>query len=63
MLLEGYYSWPKLLNTFTIPFGRYPKNTLGSLPYIFKLGEVFHGPIKTYKQSNTLLGVFSNTMG
>jgi hypothetical protein len=28
-----------------------------------KLGRVFHNPIKTYKQKNTLLGVFSNHHG
>jgi len=36
-----------------------PKNTLGSITYILKLGKVFHNPTKTYKQSNTLLGVFN----
>jgi hypothetical protein len=33
-------------------------NTLGSITYLLKLGGVFHSPTKTYKQSNTLFGVF-----
>jgi hypothetical protein len=41
MILEGYSSWPKLFNTYVIPFARYPKNTLGSIPYLLKLGGVF----------------------
>jgi len=57
-LLDGYCSWPKLQNTFTIPFLGYPMNTLGSITYLLKLGGVFHSPTKTYKQSNTLFGVF-----
>jgi hypothetical protein len=28
-----------------------------------KLGGVFHNPIQTYKQSNTLLGVFNKHHG
>jgi len=63
MLLEGYCSWPKLFNTLTIPLSGYPKNTLGSITYFFKVGGVFHSPTKTYKQSNTLLGVFSKYHG
>jgi hypothetical protein len=41
----------------------YPKNTLGSISYILELGMVFHNLTKTYKQSNTLLGVFSKHYG
>ncbi len=41
----------------------YPKNTLGSITYILKLGRVFHSPTKTYKQSNTLLEVFNKHHG
>jgi hypothetical protein len=41
MLLEGYCSWPKLLNTYAIPFTRYLKNTSGSITYPLKLGGVF----------------------
>jgi hypothetical protein len=59
MLLEGYCSWPKLLNTLTIPLLGYPINTLGSITYFLKLGRIFHSPTKTYKQSNSLLGVFN----
>jgi hypothetical protein len=40
-LFEGYYSWPKLINTSVIPFAGYPINTLGSITYILKLGRVF----------------------
>jgi hypothetical protein len=58
-LLEGYYSWPKLLNTPTIPLLSYLRNTLDSITYLLKLGRVFHSPTKTYKQSNTLFGVFN----
>jgi hypothetical protein len=47
MLLEGYCSWPKLFNTFVIPFAGHPKNTLGSITYLLKLGEIFHDPTKT----------------
>jgi len=60
MILEGYCSWPKLLNTPTISLSSYPKNTLGSITYLLILGGV---PTKTYKQSNTLLGVFSKHHG
>jgi hypothetical protein len=52
-LLKGYYSWPKLFNTPTIPFTWYPINTLGSITYFLKLRRVFHNPTKTYKQSNS----------
>jgi hypothetical protein len=62
-LLGGHCSWPKLFNKLTIPFLGYPRNTLGSITYIMKLGRVFHSPTKTYKQKNTLLGVFSKHHG
>jgi hypothetical protein len=62
-LLEGYCSWSKLFNTPTIPLLGYLKNTLGSMTYLLKLGSVFHSLTKTYKQSNTLLGVFSKHHG
>jgi len=39
------------------------KNTLGSITYLLKLGRVFHILIKTYKQSNTLFGIFSKHYG
>jgi hypothetical protein len=45
-LLKGYYSCPKLLNTFTIPFAMYPKSTLGSITYLFKLGGILHNLTK-----------------
>jgi hypothetical protein len=41
-LLEGYCSSSKLHNTPAIPLISYPKNTLGSITYLFKLGEVMH---------------------
>jgi hypothetical protein len=47
MLFEGYYSWPKLFNTSTIPFIGYPKNTLGSITYILKLEGVLHSLTRT----------------
>jgi hypothetical protein len=62
-LLERYCSWPKLFNTLTIPFLGYSKNTLGSITYFLKLGKVFHSPAKTYKQSNTMFGVFNKHHG
>jgi hypothetical protein len=62
-LLEGYCSWPKLFNKLTIPLSSYPRNTLGSITYIMKLGGVFHNRTKTYKKKNTLLGVFSKYHG
>ncbi len=34
-LLEGYCSCPKRLNEHALPFSRYPKNRLGSIPYIW----------------------------
>jgi hypothetical protein len=62
-LLDGYCSLPKLLNTLIIPFSGYPKNTLGSITYLLKLRGVFHNPIKTYKQSNTMLRVSYKCFG
>jgi len=56
MLLEGYYSWSKLLNTLTIPLSNYPIITLGSIIYLLKLGGAFHSPTKTYKQAIPCLG-------
>jgi len=52
--LEGYYSCPKRLNEHAIPLARYPRNTLGSITYILKLGGILHNPTKTYKGCNTL---------
>jgi hypothetical protein len=63
ILLERYCSCTKLLNTPTIPLVGYPKNTLGSITYILKLGGVLHSPTKTYKESNTLLRVFKKHHG
>jgi hypothetical protein len=48
-LLEGYCSCPKLLNTPAIPLTMYPKNTLGSITYILKLGKILHSPTKNLK--------------
>jgi hypothetical protein len=62
-LLEMYCSCPKLFNTPIIPFVGYPKNTLGFITYIFKLEGVLHGPPKTYKESNTMFGVFNKHNG
>jgi hypothetical protein len=47
MFLEGYCSCPKLLNTPTLPLTWYPRNTLGSITYILKLGGILHSPPKT----------------
>jgi hypothetical protein len=59
----GLYYWraiaSKLHNTPTIPLKSCPINTLGSI----KRGGVLHSPTKTYKQNNTLLGVFSKHHG
>jgi hypothetical protein len=62
-LLERYCSCPKLFDTPTIPIVGYPKNTLGSITYILKLEDVLHGLPKTYKENNTLLGVFNKHHG
>jgi hypothetical protein len=53
-LLEGYCSCPKRLNEHAIPLARYPRNALGFITYILKLGRVLHSPTKTYKGCNTL---------
>jgi len=58
-LLEGYLSCPRLLNIPAIPFIGYHKNTLGFVTYLLILGGVLHSFTKTYKQNNTLFGVFS----
>jgi hypothetical protein len=66
MLFEEYCSWSKVFNTSAIPFASltgYPKNTLGSITYLLKLGGVFHNLTKTYKQTNTLLEIFSKHHG
>jgi hypothetical protein len=42
-------------------FVRYPGNALGSITYLFTLCGVLHNPIKTYKEINTLIGVFYKT--
>jgi hypothetical protein len=52
-------AFSKLFNTLAIPLVGCPKNILGSITYILKLRRVLHSPTKTYKESNTLLGVFS----
>jgi hypothetical protein len=52
----------QLLNTPIISFVRYPINTLGSITYFLKLG-ILHNLTKTYKESNTLLGVFNKHHG
>jgi hypothetical protein len=48
-LLEGHCSCTKLFNTPTIPLVEYPKNTLGFVTYILKLGRLLHSLTKTYK--------------
>jgi hypothetical protein len=60
---KRYYSCPKLLNTLTVPLIGYPINTLGSITYLLKLRGVLHNPTKTYKEGNTLFGVFSKDHG
>jgi hypothetical protein len=59
MVLKGYCSWPKLLNTPTIPLSSYPRNTFNSITYLLELGRVFYSRTKTYKQSNTMLRLFN----
>jgi len=39
-LLKGYCSCSKLHNTLAIPLINYPRNIMGSITYIFKLGGV-----------------------
>jgi hypothetical protein len=56
-LLKGYCSCPKLFNTPTIPHTRYPRNTLGSITYLLKLGRVLHNFTKTYKGCITFTGL------
>ncbi len=63
ILLEEYCSCTKLFNTLIIPLVGYPKNTLGCITYLLKLGGVLHSPTKTYKESNTLPGVFKKHDG
>jgi hypothetical protein len=41
----------------TIPLSKYPKNTLGSITYIFAREGVMHSPTKTYKNFNTLIAL------
>jgi hypothetical protein len=54
-LLEGYCSCPKILNRLAIPFIRYPKNALGCITYILKLGGALHNhTTKTYKKKQYL---------
>jgi hypothetical protein len=66
-LLEGYCSCPKLFNTLAIPLAMYPKNTLGSITYLLKLGggkliqfatlpypSMFHGECKYPKMIQVL---------
>jgi hypothetical protein len=57
LLLERYYSCPKLFNTLAILLIWYPKNTLGSMTYLLKLGGVLHSLTKTYKETNTLIAL------
>jgi len=44
---KGIVHGKKLFNTSIIPLARYPKNTLGSITYILKLGKALHSPTKT----------------
>jgi hypothetical protein len=60
---KGIVHSQKLFNTLVVPFVGYPKNILGFITYILKLGRVLHNPTKTYKESNTLLGVFNKHHG
>jgi len=46
-------SWPKLLNTPTMPLSSYLRNTFGFITYILKLGGVLHYHTKTYNENNT----------
>ncbi len=55
MLLKGYCSCPKLLDTLAIPFIGYTKNTSDFITYIWKHGKVLCNLTKTYKETNTLI--------
>jgi len=46
---------PKTTQYTCNTFAGYPKNTLGSITYILKLGGILHIPTKTYKEYNTLI--------
>jgi hypothetical protein len=50
LLSKGYYSCPKLLITLVVTLTMYPKNTLGSITYLWKLGGVLHSPTKNLKR-------------
>ncbi len=52
----------QLLNTPIVPFVRYPINILGSITYLLKLG-ILYSLTKTYKENNTLFGVFNKHHG
>ncbi len=45
------------------PLVGYPKNTLGSTTYLLKLEGVLPSHTKTYKETNTLIRVFSKHHG
>jgi hypothetical protein len=47
ILLEWYCSCPKMLNRLAILFIRYPKNALGCITYLLKLGGALHNHTKT----------------
>jgi hypothetical protein len=54
-LLEGYCSCSKGFTKHTISFLGYPRNTVGSITYLLTHGGVLHSPMKTNKETNTLI--------
>jgi len=63
MLLEGFCTCPKLFNTPTIPHVKYLRNILSFITYFLKFGRVLHNLTKSYKESDTLFGVFNKHHG
>jgi hypothetical protein len=63
MLLEGFCSCSKLFNTPTIPHVKYSRNILNFITYFLKFGKVLHNLTKSYKESDTLFGVFNKHHG
>jgi hypothetical protein len=54
-ILERYYSCLKRLTKHAIPLLGYPRNTLGSIKYLSTCGGVLRSPMKTNKETKTLI--------
>jgi hypothetical protein len=46
-LLKGHCSCIRLFNAHALPLSGHPRNHLGSITYLLKLGKVLHSHIKT----------------